>query len=75
MARADKQLAKELEALLREAGAVIKEHGRTRGGHCVIRWELGGRGQVSFYANTASDRRTHMNTVAMVRRQIRMIQD
>lgn len=74
MARVDKQLGQELEGLLKAAGATIKEHGLTKGGHRVIRWELQGKGQVSFYANTASDRRTYMNTVAMVRRQIRMIQ-
>ena len=60
--------------LLRAAGATITERGQTKGGHQVLRWTLNGRGQVSFYASTASDRRTYMNTVAMVKRQIRSLQ-
>lgn len=73
MARRDKQLQQELLELLRAAGAEVTEVGTTKGSHQVIRWRLGGVGQVSFFATTASDRRTYMNTVAMVKRQIRMI--
>lgn len=62
----------EVVAVLLQAGAVISEKGKTKGGHQVVRWTLGGVGQVSFFSSTASDHRTHVNTVAMVRRQVRM---
>lgn len=74
MARRDSQLREELRTILREAGAVITADEKTRGGHQVLRWTLQGRAMVSFYSGTASCRRTHANTVAMVRRQIREVQ-
>ena len=73
MARKSKQLMEEVCDLLLEAGAVISEKGVTKGGHQVVRWSLDGVGQVSFFSSTASCRRTHMNTVAMVRRQVRKV--
>lgn len=75
MARNGRQLTQELLSTLRAAGATIDMEGQTKGGHNVIRWTLKGVKQTSVYASTASDRRTHQNTVSMVRRQIRRINE
>lgn len=67
------QLRDELLEILAKAGATIDHVGQTRGGHQVIRWSLAGRKETSVFASTASDHRTHQNTVSMVKRQVRRI--
>ncbi len=75
MARRDRELREDVEAYLRSAGATITESSKTRGGHPVVRWTLRGTARVTFFPGTASDHRSRDNTLALVRRQVRAIEE
>lgn len=65
-------IAEKVRALLEQQGATIVEETVTSRGHHKVVWQVGDRRGVEVFAQKSKGARTLENTLAMVRRHLRM---